>query len=228
MASKRQKKIPGRLELSRVLGWLVICSLAVVLSGCIGPFIGQFTGRRSETVKVEAKYKLESANLLILVDTPSGVARSSETRAVLSSKLEREIAHYGLAANVIPAAELSALRSSRDDFEELDIRRIGQELWAQQVLYVEITEFQLGSIWEPSAGQGLMQGRVKVFGVKQNRRVWPEIEPLGYELTVRTRLSEADGKNQQEFMEELCQRMSVKIVKLFRDHQEPRVSANAK
>lgn len=227
MASKRQKKIPGRGELGRVLGWLVICSLAVVLSGCIGAIIGQFTGRRSETVKVEAKYKLESGNLLILVDTPSGVARSSEARSVLSSKLEREIAHYELAANVIPASELSALRSSRDDFEELDIRRIGQELWAQQVLYVEITEFQLSSIWEQSAGQSLMQGRVKVFDVEQNRRVWPEIEPLGYEVIVRTRLGEGEGKNQQELMEELCQRMSVKIVKLFRDHQEPRVLANA-
>ena len=72
-----------------------------------------------------------------------------------------------------------------------------------------------------------MQGRIKVFGVKQNRRVWPETEPLGYEVIVRTRLNEAEGKNQQEFMEELCQRMTVKIVNLFRDHQEPRISANA-
>ena len=228
MASGLQKRRPGGFEVWVLFEWLVICGLGVVLSGC-GPIIGQFTGRRSETVKVGAKYKLRAGNLLILVDTPVGVARSSGVRAVLSRELEREIELYGLSENVIPASELSVLRSSREDFEELDIGRIGRELWAEQVLYVEIIEFQLGTLLDKPAGQGLMRGRVKVFDVEQNRRVWPEIKPLGHEVIMRTGFREPMGKEyRQDFTQELCQRMAVKIVKLFRDHREPRGSADAK
>ena len=230
MASGRKKKRRGPCPGQVLFGWLVICGLGVVLSGCvIGPIIGQFTGRRSETVKVEAKYKLRAGNLLILVDTPVGVARSSGVRAVLSRELEREIELYGLAESVIPASELSALRSSREDFEELAIGRIGQELWAEQVLYVEIIEFQLGTLLDKPAGEGLIRGRVKIFDVGQNRRVWPEIEPLGHEVMVRTGFREPVGKEyRQAFTQELCQSMAVKIVKLFRDHREPRGSAGTK
>jgi hypothetical protein len=150
-------------------------------------------------------------------------------RAVLSRELEQEIELYGLAESVIPGSELSALRSSREDFEELDIRWIGRELWAEQVLYVEIIEFQLGTLLDKPAGQGLMRGRVKVFDVGQNRRVWPEIEPLGHEVIMRTGFREPAGKEyRQDFTQELCQRMAVKVVKLFRDHREPRSSADTK
>ncbi|MCK4850516.1 MAG: hypothetical protein KAT11_04150 [Phycisphaerae bacterium] len=195
----------------------------------IGPIIGQFTGRRSETVKVKAKYKLRAGNLLILVDSPVGVARSSGVRAVLSRELEREIELHGLAASVIPASELSAFRSSREDFEELNIAQIGRELWAQQVLYVKVAEFQLGTLLDKPAGQGLIRGRVKVFDIEQNRRVWPEMDPLGQEVIVQTGFREAVGKDYgQDFTQELCQSMAVKIVKLFRDHKAPRGSADTK
>ena len=230
MASWQTKQRPGRCLGQIVFGWLVIFGLWLGLSGCvIGPIIGQFTGRRSETVKVGAKYKLRAGNLLILVDTPVGVARSSGVRAVLSRELEREIESHELAGSVIPASELSALRSSREDFEELDIGQIGRELWAEQVLYVQIIEFQLGTLLDKPAGQGLIRGRVKIFDVGQNRRVWPEIKPLGHEVMVRTGFREPMGKGYgQDFTQELCQVMAVKIVKLFRDQRAPRGSAGTK
>ena len=74
-----------------VLAWLAISSLGLSMSGCvIGPIIGQFTGRGSKTVKVEAKYELPPGNLLILVDIPEGEAARNGVRAVLSSEVERE------------------------------------------------------------------------------------------------------------------------------------------
>ncbi len=230
MVSVRQKTRAGWCRVRALLGWLLIYGLGLSLSGCvIGPIIGQFTGRRSETVKVKAKYKLRAGNLLILVDSPVGVARSSGVRAVLSRELEREIELHGLAASVIPASELSAFRSSREDFEELNIAQIGRELWAQQVLYVKVAEFQLGTLLDKPAGQGLIRGRVKVFDIEQNRRVWPEMDPLGQEVIVQTGFREAVGKDYgQDFTQELCQSMAVKIVKLFRDHKAPRGSADTK
>ena len=219
MASKRQK---ATAKAEGMLGWLVICGLGAILSGC-GPIIGQFTGRRSETVEVKAKYELHADNLLILVDSPADVASSSRLRVALSSGLEREIKLYGLAESVVPASRLSALRSSREEFGKVAIEQIGRELRAQQVLYVEIIDFQLDTLLDKSAGQGLMRGRIKIFDVVQNRRVWPKTEPSGHEVTVRMGLGEARGTDyQRDFTEELCKRMVMKVVNLFRDHKEPR------
>ena len=230
MTSGRQKKRPGRCEVRDLFGWLVIGGLGAILSGCLGPLIGQFTGKKSATVEVAAQYKLhQSGNLLILLDIPAGVTRSNEARAVLSNKLEREIKLYALAESVIPSSELSALRTSREDFENLAIAQIAQKLSAQQVLYVEIIEFELETLSDKFSEQGLMRGRVKVFDVAQNRRVWPTTELLGHEVKVQTGLDEAEGKNyQQDLTEELCRQMAVKLIKLFRDHEEPRGSAQAK
>ncbi len=230
MVSGRQKMGPGWWRVRVLFGWLALYGLGLGLTGCvIGPIIGQFTGRRSETVKVGAKYKLRTGNLLILVDSPVGVARSSGVRAVLSRELGREIEFHELAASVIPASELSAFRSNREDFEELNIAQIGRELWAQQVLYVEVTAFQLGTLLDKPAGQGLVRARVKVFDVEQNQRVWPQIETLGHEVIVRTGFREPAGKDyRQEYTQDLCQKTAVKIVKLFREHREPRSSAGTK
>ena len=213
-----------------VLVWLAISSLGLSMSGCvIGPIIGQFTGRGSKTVKVEAKYELPPGNLLILVDIPEGEAARNGVRAVLSSEVEREIKLHGLNVSVIPDSELSYFRSSREDFEELDVARIGRELSAKQVLHVQITEFQLGRLLDQPEGRGLVKGQVKVFDIGQNLRVWPTVKPRGYEVMVLTKFRELPDKNYQPVVtQDLCKRMSVKIVELFREHEELRTPREMK
>jgi len=213
-----------------VLAWLAISSLGLSLSGCvIGPIIGQFTGRRSKTVKVGAKYDLPPGNLLILVDIPQGQAARNGVRAVLSSQVEREIKSHALKASVIPDSELSYFRSSREDFEELDVARIGRELSAKQVLHVQVTEFQLGTLLEQPEGRGLVKVRVKVFDIEKNLRVWPVPKPRGYEVMVLTKFRELPEKDYRAVVtQDLCGRMSVKIVELFREHKELRTPREMK
>ena len=87
MVNKLDNK-QGRYRLRASLGLLFICGLSLSMSGCIiGPIIGQFTGRPSETVKVKAKYKLRGGNLLVLVDNRVSETQSSGVQAVLSREL---------------------------------------------------------------------------------------------------------------------------------------------
>jgi len=226
-----REKTRGVLSKGRaVLGWLAISGLGLSLSGCvIGPIIGQFTGRRSKTVKVDAKYKLPPGNLLILVDSPTEEAARNGVRTVLSRGIAREIRFHGVKVSVIPDSELSSFRSNREDFEKLDVARIGRELSAQQVLYVQVTKFQLGTLLDKPEGRGLMTGRVKVFDIKQNRRVWPTVEPRGHEVMVLTKFRELPEKDYRAVVtQDLCGRMSVKIVELFRKHRELRKSRETK
>ncbi len=207
---------------------LVLLVIGASMCGC-GPIIGQFTGKRSKTVEVEAKYKLGPGNMVILVNSPMGIARSCGVRAVLSTELAREMESYGLAPTLISAYEVSSFRLNRPGFEELDAVQIGRELSAQQVLQVDITKFQLGTLEDESTGRGLIGGQVRVFDVEQNRQLWPEMELLGHEVMLRTEFREPETKDyRQVFTQDLCRRMSVKIVELFRKHRELRVPSGLK
>ncbi len=224
MASGLRKRIVGVYRGRAVLAWLIVCGLGAGLSGCvIGPIVGLLVSKKSETVEVAPEYELSAGNLLILVDIPVEGAATKGARPALTRELRREIEFHGLSATVIADSELSALRTSREDFYQLGVSQIGRELSAQQVLYVKIVEFQLGTLVDSPVGQGLIRARVKVVDVEERRRVWPQTQPLGQEVIVRTPFREPVGKDyQQDFTDDLCQRMAVQITKLFREHTEPR------
>jgi len=203
--------------------WLAICVLMLSLSGCLlGPFFGLFA-KKSPTVTVAAEYKLPAGNLLILVDSPTERTGLSGVSPLLSSELAREIREQGLAPTVIPTGELANLQISTEKFDQLDIAQIGRRLSARQVLYVEVIEFTLGTLVDSSVGRGVVRTRVKVFDVELNQTVWPRAKPLGEEVIVQTPFREPPGKDyRQEFTEDLCKRTAIAIIKLFREHEEPR------
>ena len=209
-----------------VAAWLAICVLMLSLSGCLlGPFFALFANK-SPTVTVAAQYKLPAGNLLILVDSPAERIGLSGISPLLSGELASEISQQGLAPTTIPARELANLQISTENFDQLDIAQIGRRLSARQVLYVEVIEFTLGTLVDSSVGRGVVRARVKVFDVGLNQRVWPKTKPLGEEVIVQTPFREPSGKDyRQEFTQDLCERTAVAIIKLFREHEEPRRSA---
>ncbi len=223
-----RKKGSDRFCMGRsVCVWLLVCGLSLCFSGCpvIGPIIGQFTGRRSETVTVEARYELAAGDLLILVDSPIEVTETSGVGTVLSRELSKEIEVHDLKPTVIPFGALSNFRAGRVGLISSDVSVAGRELSAGQVLYVKVVGFKLGTLVDEPTGRGLMRARVKVLDVEHNRWLWPEDEPLGHEVIVRTGFREATGADyRQDFIEELCEETAVRIIKLFREHTEPRES----
>lgn len=219
-----REKVPCNLpSLWTIAFCLVTCLLMLSFSGC---FIFALFVKESPTVEVPAEYELPAGNLLILVDSPTERTGLSGVSPLLSNELAREITEQGLAPTLIPAHELANLKVSAANFDQLDIAQIGRRLTAQQVLYVEVVEFTLGTFVDSSVGRGVVRARVKVFDLGLNKRVWPEIKPLGEEVIVQTPFREPTGKDyQQKFTEDLCTRTALAIIKLFRDHEEPRRSA---
>ena len=225
MASKR-KETRLSLHIGRsVAAWAGICVLTLSLSGCPIGAIYALIARPSPTVMVAAEYELPAGDLLIFVDSPAERTGLSGVGSMLSRELAREIRVHNLAPSVIPPAELAILRVSIENFRQLDIAEVGRRVSAQQVLYVEVIEFSLGSLMDTLPGQGLVRVRVKVLDVEQNQRVWPEAKPFGHEVIVRTGFREPSGKEyRQEFAEDLCERTALAIIKLFREHEEARQS----
>ena len=203
--------------------WLTSCVLALSLVGCpIGAVISLFA-KKSPTVIVEARYELPAGDMLILVDSPVERTGLSGVAALLTSELRSEITAQRLAPKIIPNHELVSLQIGTPNYDQLDIAEIGRRLAAQRVLYVEVVQFTLGTVVDESVGRGVVRAMVKVFDVQADKRVWPETKPLGYEVIVRTDFREPSGEQyRREFTEDLCKRTAEAIVKLFREHEEPR------
>lgn len=219
-----RKKVRHHLRLVwPVAAWLAVCFLMLSLTGCLlGSFFALFA-KKSPTVTVAAEYKLPAGNLLILVDSPAERIGLSGVSPLLCNELALEIRQQGLDPTVIPARELANLQVSTENFDQLDVAQIGRRLSARQVLYVEVIEFTLGTLVDSSVGRGVVRARVKVFDIETNQRVWPKTKPLGEEVIVQTPFREPPGQDyRQEFTQDLCKRTAVAIIKLFREHEEPR------
>ena len=207
--------------------WLFICILMLSMSGCpLGAVVALFA-KRDPMVSVAPEYEFLAGHLLVLVDCPTERTGLSGIRPLLTSELMREIEQQNLAPTLIPAGELATLRISTQDFSQLSIAEIGRHLSADQVLYVQVIEFSLGTLADKPAGQGQARVRVSVFDVLGDRRVWPKDQPLGREVLLNTPFREPTGQDyRQEFAEDLSNRLAQDIVKFFRQHEELRKTAN--
>ena len=223
MFCRRRKTQYGPRRVWPMCAWLFICVSTLFMSGCpLGAIVALFA-KKDPMVSVAPEYEFLAGNLLVLVDSPTERTGLSGIRPLLTSELMREIEQQDLAPTLIPSGELAALRISTQDFSQLSIAEIGRHLSADQVLYVQVIEFSLGTLADKPAGQGQARVRVSVFDALGDRRVWPKDEPLGREVLLNTPFREPTGQDyRQEFAEDLSNRVAQDIVKLFREHEEPR------
>ena len=203
--------------------WLLLCVSALFLGGCpLGAFVALFA-KRDPMVSVDPEHELTAGSLLVFVDSPTERTGLSGIRPLLTRSLDDEISRHDLVPAVVPAGELATLRISTDNFGQLSIVEVGRLLSADQVLYVEVIEFSLGTLVDKPAGRGVARARVMVFDVIQEHKAWPKNKPLGHEILVHTPFREPSGQDyRQEFAEDLCERTAESVIKLFREHEEPR------
>jgi len=207
--------------------WLSICILALFMGGCpIGAVVALFI-KKDPMIPVDSEYEFTAGSLLVVVDSPIERTGLSGIRPLLTRHLEDEISKHSLVSAVIPAGELVTLRIIADDFAQLSIPEVGQRLSADQVLYVEVIEFSLGTMVDKPSGRGVARLRVTVFDVVPQRKAWPRDKSLGYEVLVETPFREPTGRRyRQEFAEDLSERAAKSVIKLFREHEVPRNPAD--
>ena len=193
------------------------------MGGCpIGAVVALFA-KKDPMIPVDPEHEFTADTLLIFVDSPTERTGISGIRPLLTRHLEDEIFKYSLVSAVIPARELATLRIIADDFDQLSIAEVGQRLSADQVLYVEVIDFSLGTMVDKPVGHGVARLRVTVFDVVPQRKAWPRDKSLGYEVLVETPFREPTGQRyRQEFADDLADRTAESVVKLFRKHEKPR------
>jgi len=174
---------------------------------------------------VEAKFKLTSGKLAVVVDDPQGLIVVPSTFRAFQQKLEEEFTSKGVKTKVVPFDQWDRLRRTDPDYNDTtktSRRLIGEKLGAEQVLFLDVTDFRLKR--EPSTPvfQGRFAVRVSVYSTERKRdvRLWPEQEG-GEAVVVETQPRPSDGDEAaSDVAHELAQKMAVDVAKLFYDHKE--------
>ncbi len=175
--------------------------------------------------KVQAQFRLGDGPLLVFIDDVHDRADWPEARAFLFDELSQELLRHEAAKKIVPRESIDALRQADPDFNKKSCRLLGEQVGAEQVLWVEVRDFlaeeQITGI-DPAA---YFTVTVKVLNAmeKESRnrvRVWP-VHPEGQTVTIGINSAEIQRlKTKDMIAKQLAVLLAVDIAKLFYEHRE--------
>ena len=118
-------------------------------------------------------------------------------------------------APIINPNRLTSFRMAHwADYRKMKVEAIGTELKAWQILYVDVTEFNVESVPGAELRKGHAEARVKVIDARTGEKRWPD--DGGYQVTVDIPFAD-DGHfvREQEVRNALTRELSSRIAKLF-------------
>ena len=205
----------------------VLClALALSQSGCA--VVAYLTAQIHGPEKIPAKYTLDaSLKTLVLVDAP----RSPEVvKRLLTQALNKELVARELLKDVVPYADVVALRTRTPEYNRLAVTEVGEKLGASNVICVHINTFQLKDNPLDVLWHGQMETRVKVVAVTDGNttaRLWPTDSPAGHAVgpVQRDETTNASGAYATALTKSLCAEMADEIAKLFYRHDRTGIHA---
>lgn len=126
---------------------------------------------------IEAEYKLKKTPLLILIDDRGSLITEPRTTRELYQTLSVNFLEFDVNKNVIPFQEVQRLQAN-EKYDRMSIRQIGEELGADQVLYIQVERYTLQGEGGAPIYKGIFATRVKVLSTERKKdiRLWPEGE----------------------------------------------------
>lgn len=193
-----------------------------VLAGC-GPQLGALLYYATPEQKNKADYALPPGRIAILIDDPYGSLPRSDLRNQVHSTLVAELTANKVPVAVVPMAEVARLEQSNRDFDNLSIRAVGEQVHADQVLYISIQTFTTGEDAKHGVFQGKARAQVKVCSTERKAavRVWPTTGD-GYVVEIQQPADQAedwgDGKMTDRYAQALAERLARRTAMLFYKH----------
>lgn len=151
---------------------VVVAALAVLpgLGGCniIAPVAYLTMGQE----KKPAEYTLEDRSTVVFVDDRANVIGRTTTRRMIGEQITRDLIANELITEAISSNDALRLARQESDDAPMSIDQIGARLGAEQVIYVEILQFQ--SMADPYTPRPVAACRVRVIDVLNRRRLFPD------------------------------------------------------
>ncbi len=202
---------------------LALGLLGLMLTGCQQMAITWYHLTGGDTV--DAKYKLGEGKLAVVIDDPQGMIVIPSVYRTFQQKFEEDLRAAGVKTKIVPFDQWDRLRHSDPDYNDMkkmSRRAIGEKLGADQVLFLDVTDFRLKRDPSVPIFQGRFAVRVSVYSTERKRdvRLWPDQEG-GEAVAVETKSRPSDGdETATDVAKELAEKMGSDVAKLFYDHKE--------
>lgn len=209
--------------LSRSSYLLVVA--AVVVTAAVGGGCGQLGTLFMPDPRplVPAQFKLTEGKIVVLIDDYRVRLEQANIKEHIADKVVELLKSSRAArkAKFLPYKNLRSVKTESPTGKKYSIKRIGEDLGADVVLYVDITQFDLEG--DPQSPLILPQGQahIKVIEVETGDRLWP-IDVQGHPVHARGR-REAErltNANRRKWSETLADMLATEIAELFYEHRQ--------
>lgn len=212
-------------QTAKAFSAVALILLLATLAGC-GQQLGALlyhSGLLPED-KTKTQFKLSQNKLAILIDDPTGALPRADLRDDIQSAIVADLMQKKAAVTIVSTSELARVERANRDYDNMSIRAIGEQVQADQVLYVQIQSFTVGDEAKLGVYQGRAKALVKVCSTlkKPDVRLWPlggdgqpvEVSQPGEQ----TEQWNAGAKASDTYSRMISARLGKRIAMLFYDH----------
>lgn len=201
-----------RRDVLAALGLALSCGLM----GCT--MLGAMAYKMSGAPDVKAQYAPPKTPLVVLVENSRNPAALRLEAQRLASRVTDELKEHQVGPLIDPT-KLADLRRARPEaYNGMAVTAIGREVRAEQVVVVDLVEFNVQPDLASETLQGLAQARVRVVDVASGETRWPLDTSGGFPLSAKTSYVRAsDGVDATTLSEKLQRALSSQIARLFYD-----------
>ncbi|MEX0655427.1 MAG: hypothetical protein WD534_01860 [Phycisphaeraceae bacterium] len=205
---------------------VALALLALTLTGCEAfSYLSTMGGE-----KVSAVYPLADRPTLVMVEDPDNALGDPTLSRVIANHVNHHLSeNEAVQSTLVSQAELVALAERLDEeYRQMPIDRVGQQLGAEQVVHVLIDRVQLTSA--PGMYRPTAQVEVKVIDAAESRRLFPSANrvedrsaPPGHRLQTQMDYIADNGGGagvEPAMMRALAEQVALDVAQLFYDHRE--------
>jgi hypothetical protein len=174
---------------------------------------------------VEAKYKFaKGKKVAVLIDDYLAPVNSPGMKRELAQKIGDGLIEAGAvrAGDLVSTESVAQLPKEAAQGKKLSIQNIGKQVQADEVLYINIVEFNLQADPENPLIHPKARAYVKVVNVEDGDRLWP-IDITGEPIEAKSRMENeliSDKADTSKWAERLSLLVASEVVDLFFDHRE--------
>ncbi len=173
---------------------------------------------------VKAEYRIpKDKKVAILIDDNLAPLPNAKMKNKLAEKIfniliaNKAIKDY----QVIKYEKVRRIANRVVDNKKISIKKVGELVKADYVIYINIIEFNLQSDADNPLIKPIARAYVKVIEVETGNRVWP-VSFLGKEVIATQRMAAelANSSHNSEYTNKLLNALAEQIANLFFDHRE--------
>lgn len=219
---KQETKRPGGMSAqsrARRLGAMMLLSLPLAAASC-GNMAAAWVNITGGDW-IEPEYKLAKTPLLILIDDRNSLVSEPKAIREVHQTISENFLQFDVNKNVVPFQEWQRLQND-PKYPSMTIRQIGEQLGAEQVIYLVVERFTLQGEGDAPIYKGVFATRVKVLSTERKGeiRLWPDNES-GRRVEVSTDPRPMDGDvTPGQIAQELGIKMGQEIAKFFYGRRE--------